>query len=192
MNGNTKYESLLDDIIKPHLFILDTKNQNNMKTKTIMAVCLLSLGLIFSACKKETGPQGPQGEQGQQGKTGNSNVITQTYTLVSASWALGCSGSCWYYTWNVLPYSDMTNGAVQVYAQSGTEWVSMPFTVQDIEFYYTYSSSSISFRVRSASGNTSVSNPGDNVFKVVYIPPAMVKKGVNLKNYSEVKKAYNL
>ena len=149
--------------------------------------------IIFSSCKK-----GDTGATGPKGVAGNANV--QTYTVSINSWNLSSNSKYWYSDDTFIsPLNfNITNSAVMVYwEKTSSNYIAMPITMSDIQYYFQYnsannSSSTIEIDVSSASGNTVVPNPGTLNFKIVIIPPAMIKPNVNPHNYAEVKTAYNL
>ena len=172
-----------------------------MKKQIKTSIALFAIVAIsLTSCKKgDTGPQGEkgatgaQGVQGSQGATGNANIVSGTVNLTSASWIL--SGAYWYSDAinTTLTQNNVDNAMVQIYLSNNVGgWIGLPITLTDIQIYTIYSLNKISFRVSSASGSTSVSNPGALTFKYVIIPPAMIKPNVNVNNYNDVVKAYDL
>lgn len=165
-----------------------------MKTTKIASLVLV-LFLIISSCAKKEGPAGPQGEQGPAGPKGNMSVTSLHCTVFSGSWGLGCSGYCWFYNQNFPALSSsyiVDYGAVMVYWKNGGDYIAMPYTSNDVELYFSHSLNTVSFKIRSASGTTTINQPGDLEFKIVMIPPAMIKKQLDYTNYGAVKAAYNL
>lgn len=161
------------------------------KLKTVLAVVTAAMLMVsFTACKK--GDTGPKGDTGAQGPAGNANVISGIVYANSTNWFL--NNTYWYYDYVVTLSSDIVDkAAVICYLSDGAGgWGNLPYTGNDIEIYDTYKAYTISFRVRSASGNTSITNPGAATFKYVIIPPAMIKPNVNHNNYADVKAAYDL
>lgn len=136
--------------------------------------------IIFNGCKKP--------KDGEPGPAGNANVQAYIYTAYTSDWIL--SSSYWYCNY----YRSMNdNSAVMVYWGVNTnEWVALPFTVTDTEFYFKTTTTQVQLDVRSASGTKSIPNPGIMTFKIVIIPPAFKKKGLDLTNYNSVKTEYNL
>ena len=157
----------------------------------VIAGLALTLGLSFTSCKKgDTGPAGPAGTNGTNGTNGAANIVNYTVTVNSTDWTL--NSTYWYSLYNVSG-GIKNNSAVMVYlvGSTGTH-VQLPITISDIETYFRFTSTQIEFDVRSASGTTAVSNPGALSFRIVVIPPAMIKPNINIQNYNEVKTAYNL
>ncbi|MCF8423936.1 MAG: hypothetical protein K9H41_06300 [Bacteroidia bacterium] len=158
---------------------------------TVFAGIALALGLTLASCKKgETGPAGPAGINGTNGVA---NISTFTGTTTNSSWTL--SGTEFNATFNVSGITSdvVSNGTVMVFVgnTSQTQWSALPFSYQTLQFNYTYAIGQVQIAVTLSNGAVP-SNPGGLPFKFVVVPPAMVKPNVNVKNYAEVKAAYNL
>lgn len=151
---------------------------------------LLTAITLFSSCGKDgaTGPQGPQGIPG------SSNVSSFIYDV-----------SSWVYNSTVpefntnLPVPEITSdvingGTVQVFegnASSGSSiWYSMPYSYTGIEHSYSISLGNVEVEFTRSDG-TVPTTPGAYQFKVVVIPPAIVKKhpNTNWNNYKELMNA---
>ncbi len=159
--------------------------------KAVLTGVVLIIGIVLSSCKKgDTGPVGPAGANGTNGV---SNITTYVGTTTNASWTL--SGTEYDAIFNVsgITSSVVSNGSVMVFLgnTAQTTWSALPFSYQSVEFNYFYSLGQVTISVTLNSGSAP-SNPGGIPFKIVVIPPAMIKQGVNTKNYSEVKAVYNL
>ena len=143
------------------------------KVTLILSVIMLA---TFAGCKKQiAGPAGPAGPQGPQGPAGAANVIVQEITVPAASWIQGCNGSCFYtpVTVSEITSANLDKVAVMVYSyiSASNEWVTLPYTVSDAEWYVTYTVGTVYIRLRSASGNTSFTGvSGTSIFKIVVIP----------------------
>ena len=89
------------------------------------------------------------------------------------------------------------SGAINVYlsTDNGTNWFALPYTFVASTNYFMGFVTSLVQWIYNGIGNGSNPNSvfgSTSQFKVVVIPPAMVKPDVNPNNYLEVKKAYNL
>jgi hypothetical protein len=159
-----------------------------MKNKFLLLASVLLL--TFSACKKE-------GPAGKDGKDGNANVQSSTFTVTS--W--GYSAPSYYadINYSAITAGIINNGAVLVYLSNGSGGYSqLPLTI--------YPSSSYSETLETVSGPgfvrifitdsdlTAPITPGTLTFKVVVIAASarMANPDVDLSNYNQVKKAFNL
>ncbi len=163
---------------------------------TVFAGLALTLGLTFSSCKKgDTGPAGPQGPAGTNGTNGVANIQTGTVTTNNASWSFDNTDNSYNatLTFGAITQSVVEKGTVQVFIGDGTgqEWAALPFSYSIVQYNYSFKSGQVIISVTLSNGNAP-NNPGGQQFKVVVIPPAMVKPNVNVKNYNELKAAYNL
>jgi len=143
----------------------------------MIAMAAITFAVTLMGCT------GKDGAPGATGPAGNANIETSYFT--ANSWIL--NGSYWYCDdFNVSPG---TNDAVLVYLNSGSAYAALPLTVQDNEIYFSTHPGYVEMGVTSASGNTSISNPGTVSFKVVDIPQAVIKShpNTNWKDYAQVK-----
>ncbi len=160
--------------------------------KTITTAVVLTLILGLSSCKK--GDTGPAGSQGTAGTNGSANVQSFTVTTNNASWGLDGSNS---YTSAInvtaINSSVLNGGTIQVFIGDGTstEWGALPFSYSIVQYNYSYKVGQVLLSVSLSTG-AAPSNPGGQQFKIVVIPPAKIIPNVNIKNYEDVKKAYNL
>lgn len=161
--------------------------------KTHIKILAFALLLSASACKKAE--QGPKGDTGPAGTNGVANIQSTTITTTNGSWNLDTFENAYNATLTVtgITQNVLDKGAVMVYIGNGagTEWDAMPFSYQGVEFNYGIKVGQALISVTLDSGNAP-NNPGGQQFKVVVIPPAMIKPGVNVKNYTEVKTAYGI
>ena len=147
---------------------------------------------MASSCKK--------GETGAPGKDGNTNVTSHTYTITS--W--DSNSVKWYTDLGVseLTSSNINSASVQVYFGTvSNNWVALPYTqvsstnyfmgyitaINTVEITWVYNGGGI--------GSSPNSFYGTNTqFKVVIIPPAMIKANPDLdfKNYNEVKTRFSI
>jgi hypothetical protein len=155
--------------------------------KTLVAGIVAGM-FLFSSCSKE----GPIGPQGVAGTNGVANIQTSFVTVNTADWAWSSSGY-WYSDFSGVTISN--NAAVLVYlVDNSSANVSLPLTYEDAQYYFRSGTTYIEMDVSSASGTTTntLANPGPTNYKIVIIPPAMLKPHVNHTNYAEVKAAYHL
>ena len=166
----------------------------NLKTfsKLSIILAIFALGFMLTSCGKDgaTGPQGPQG---------NANVYANTYVV--SSWSLNSTN---YYI--DLYDADLTSdvqgsGAVQVFLSlnNGVDWNALPMTYVGSPYYVmAYSTEIKNVYIDWIYSGTGVGSDPNTIygtnclFKVVVIPPSYKKPNVNLRNYAEVKAAYNL
>lgn len=165
--------------------------KKTIKTMTMaFALGALTLGLALTSCKKgDTGPAGPSGPSGV------ANIKTNTFTTNSNQWIQNSSNTAYFYNYSSTDITSdvISNGVVMVYLGdgSGNIWLAMPFSTQGLEFVYGIQQSNVQVNISQTNG-LMPNNPGGQQFKVVIIPPAMVKPNVNTNNYADVKAAYNL
>ena len=161
---------------------------------TIITGVLLSL-LLSTSCTKDTvtGPTGATGPAGLTGPAGNANV--QEYDFVVTNWTQ--SGNSWYADYSGVTISK--TDAVMVYIATGNttnpSYTALPFTMNDVQTYFSNTVSDLRVIVNSASGTTgttTVSNPGYSIFKIMIIPSTHRLANVNPRNFTEVKAAYFL
>jgi hypothetical protein len=154
-----------------------------MKTvKLSLGVLLLS---FFASC---TGPAGPDGAPGQNGLNGVANITNGTITVPAASWN---SSSANYWNYGVADNAivDMNVDAVMVYVLANGNYFGLPsaslLTSGDV-MSFGYQNNLVSLIYNNPSAPTA-----DLQFKVVVIPPAIMKNnpGLNLKDYNAVQRA---
>lgn len=163
------------------------------QTAKKLAIVIIACGLFFASCTKE-GPTGPQGSAGANGTNGNANVQVFNATAAPSNWTADAQ-SGWYTSFNMTV--DPTQGAVTIFWSSdNVNWTGLPFvasTTSQPNINFKFNSTSINFYYDPAVGVLSIAQPSTNqYFKIVVIPPAMVKPNINPHNYNEVKVAYNL
>lgn len=163
-----------------------------MKTtnKLIMGLLLVSITLLNS-CKK--------GDDGIDGKDGNANVTSVTLTATSWAWD---GVNYWRHAdfsgVSILTSDVCSTGAVMVYFTDGSgNYIPLPIslnltsTVQQ-HWFFAYLTNKISIFYENS--NLSDPNPPPTSFKLVCIPQKsmMANPNLDLKNYNEVKKVFNL
>jgi len=164
---------------------------------------LMSTALLFNGCSKDgaDGAPGAQGPQGAPGANGVANIISHTYTV--STW--NNNSSIWYQDLNFpeITPSNINTASVQVYfGNVADNWEAVPFTVVNSSGNYFMSDITYIGGVEiqwEYNGVGLGSNPNSlysatSQFKVVVIPPALIQQhpDVNLKDYSAVKRAFNL
>ncbi len=159
-----------------------------------VAILFATSMLIINGCKK--------GKDGEPGKDGSSTVISKTFSISSGSWV--STSSRWYVSLTVpeLTTSNINSAAVQVFFGSGNNnWVAMPFTEVATSNYFMGFETDPNYIKVTWENNVGLgSNPNSFYslttvqFKVVVIPPSarMANPNVDLNNYSELSKAFNL
>ncbi len=203
--------------IDEKLFVLRL-NHKKMKKYTRMMLIIVSIAattFIFSGCTKDgaagpagtagangsTGPTGSAGTNGTNGTNGKGGGAKAFNFLVGAnSWTASSGGTTvtgarqWYHQCTVD--SIPTGSAVMVYWNNFSSYYGLPFTNIDVEYGFEYSGNTLlTLTIQSASGKTVLSAPTSALnFEVVVVAPGMKthNTNVNYKNYSEVKKAFNL
>lgn len=167
-----------------------------MKTlKTISIITLLTIISLIQGCTKK-------GDVGPTGKDGSSNVSATVFQASSWSW----SAPNYYINLNVpeITSENLTSAAIMVYfTKDNIKWTAVPFTQYNSTYnYFMGFNTSIGQVQVTWIYDTSLSS-GDNPnvyygvtvqYKVVVIPPAAKKANpnVDLSNYNEVKKAFNI
>lgn len=160
--------------------------------KSILTTCFLICAIFFQSCivEGEQGPQGPAGEDGNA-NVQSSSLTTSNWTYLSPDWYIN-------FTYSAITQDILDNGAVLVYVKSGSNYFQLPYT------FYPNSSYSRSYTFKHYLGGLTVvvtdsdwlqsPNPGLLTFKVVVIASSAIAKhpNVNLKNYDEVKKTFEL
>ena len=159
------------------------------QTAKMLAAMVVVCGLIFSSCKK-----GDTGPTGATGAAGNANVQTYTVSVASNQWVAD-SQDGWYTSFTST--FDPTKGAVSIFlSNNNSYWQALPFvasTTSQVNINYGFSSSTVQINYDPPVGVPSVAQPANTIyFKIVVIPPAMIKPNVNTHNYAEIAAAYNL
>lgn len=155
------------------------KKINLVSPVTYLLAVVLSTGFI--SCKKSTvGPAGTQGETGLQGAAGiNGNANVKSYTFSTGiNWKPDSTNKSFSYRYFTadLNSSVLDKGIVMLYVNdelgsNGNEWKAMPFSGKVIDFSFKTELSTVEIFV-SSSTTVMPSNPGNQKFKLVIIPPA--------------------
>lgn len=178
-----------------------------MKTvsKLFASLLVMSLLIVYSCAKDgNTGPAGPKGDtgatgaSGSNGTNGNANVTSQTSTVSTWTWDATNSYSYGNLFVNGLTLDICDKGAVLVYLQTTAgEWAPLARTVYasptvNISQRFAYSLNSLKIIVQRSDFTQQTMTP--IVFKIVCISANGLSSNpnVNLKDYEEVKTAYDL
>jgi len=170
--------------------------------KIIFSFALLAM--IFASCTKE-GPVGPAGSagtngldgtNGTNGTNGNANVTSGTATI--SNWIYD-SNYKWYTATiivNGITQAIVDNGVVMVYLYGNGANIALPTTVypsssysETLSFYYGLQQ--VGIRVQD-SDLTQPNYPGTLTFRVITIAGATLPNNIDLTNYSEVAKYFNI
>ena len=163
-----------------------------MKIIKLVTIGFLIAGATtFSNCEKVT-VTGPAGEDG---KDGNANVVSSSIT--SGSWSFVSPSWSQSFTYSAITQDILNNGAVLVYVASGVNYYQLPYTFYPTSSYsrtYNYVHYLGGLKVYVTDSDLNTPEPGTLKFKVVVIEASGLMKNpnVDLNNYQEVKKAFNL
>lgn len=150
--------------------------------------------LLITGCKK--------GKDGEPGKDGSTNVISKLFSATSASWSN--NGSYWYAFLTVpdLTTDNINSAAIQVFfSTSNNSWTAVPYTeVASSNYFMGFITKPNNIEVTWENNTSLGSNPNSFYtattvqFKVVIIPAAarLANPNVDLNNYNEIKKTFNL
>jgi hypothetical protein len=164
------------------------KKQKNKMRKTIILGMFALIVLTFGACTKAK--DGAPGATGPTGANGVANISSQIISVTPGSWSSSGSGF-----WSYSVYeSDITNSdldAVMVYYYAGSsQYLAMPISgafVSGDNLTFSFLPNQINLLYINATAPTTTTS-----YRVVVIPPALIKPNVDYKNYSAVQSAYNL
>jgi hypothetical protein len=141
---------------------------------------------VLISCKKgDTGPQGPDG---------NANVYgSYNITLNSGDWV---SFGTYYYADITVPnisQAIVDRGVVMVYEQAIPVWNALPYTWGNLSISYDFGLNIVHIFYENTDG-TQTQIPGTRTFRIVCISALNAKahSNVDWKNYTEVKKTFNL
>ena len=157
----------------------------------IAGLFILSNLITLNGCKKDD-----DSAFQLKGNYGNANVYSGQFTV---TWTLSAPAYYCDIIDNNITQAVLDYGSVQVYMNSGSNgWIALPYTIPMSSSYsttYAFAHYLGSVRViKSDTDYTQTVNPGATTFKIVCISASGRKANpnVNLNNYEEVKKAFNL
>ncbi len=168
-----------------------------MKLKTTFltfSVALAMTAITCTSCKKDPGPAGPKGDTGAAGVNGAANIKNYAVLIKPSDWVWDATYKQWAFDY---PITAGYNDAVMAYVISGNGSEVMPYQNQIDGSITTFSTlffiatPRITFKYYN--GTTTLARPTvDKSIKLVVIPPAVIKTGVDVKTYAAVKEAYHL
>lgn len=177
----------------------------SFKSISYSILLIAIVAFTFSACQKEgpIGPEGPQGAEGPAGENSSMNVSSFYYTIFEDEWqTFGESGVGFGYI-AAMDFPEVTEdvlnfGAVLVYLYEDNSLFSLPSTFINsgdggymTSIWITLQFEQILITYQDSDGLTI--NPGEQEFKVVIIEGGIpIPETLNLKNYEDVKKHFNL
>lgn len=149
--------------------------------KTIYPLLVAAL-LTFSCKKGDTGPAGPTGA------TGNANV--HQYTFTNQGFAYVSANNDYEVNMSIpaITQNYLDKAAILVYLQATTNtsgWAQLPLVMGSVQI-------NVANYLGSVQAVSAAPSSGLYNFKVVVIPPAMRKPGVDHSSWQLVKAAYNL
>lgn len=159
-----------------------------------MAVLITVSIIATQSCKKA--------QDGAAGADGNANVTSQTLTV--STWTWDATNLNRYANWtgsvSILTAPAVSTGAVMLYQIVGTQYVQLPITSRTTNSIsendlFTYSVGSLNITIQNSDSSDPIANiitPSN--YKLVVIPQKSLDQhpNVNLKNYNEVKRTFNL
>jgi hypothetical protein len=166
-----------------------------MKKIGTLMLGLLVVTTFLGACKKKEveGPAGPAGADG------NANVKSVTVSTVAADWTGdGAAGYSITINTSIITADIAATGAVMCYMDiSGTTYA-LPYSYlyngYSRHMLYTYETGSVTVDRRDDDGATT--NPGSSLAKIKIVAISstglMQNPNLDLSNYEEVKKAFDL
>lgn len=165
-----------------------------MKTKiTTVGLCILMgvSALVFNGCK---GKDGAPGAQGPAGVDGNANVVGST-SVVASNWTLN-SGILYSttLTWTSITQVIVDKGVVMVYESDGSGgWQALPYSFISEENTFGFDVGFVNIYITQTDGSAPT-NPGSRTYRLVTMTSRAMQTHPNLdlKNYSQVKEAFNL
>lgn len=165
------------------------------KSITKFGIALFLAAIIFNGCKGKDGAPGATGPAGSNGTDGNA-IIHLTLTIHSTDWVWNSIYNQWFFNYYTTVNSQ---SAVNCYVLSGNGEEAMPYYNQSdgttLSFADNLYSNPGFIKFEYYNLTASLSRPlSDKLIYIVCIPPHMMIQHpeVNLKNYQEVKKVFNL
>jgi len=178
------------------------KTMKKMKTFAIFSSIALSTTIMFS-CSKQGCTNASALNYDSNAKKDNgtcvfNNVSSQIVTVGQNEWIGDGDGYSVTKSLSILNSSIASNGVVMAYMKDGEDYTAMPLTFSSGQglwishMIFTHNSNSITFINYDDDGLTP--NPGSSTFKVVCISNSGLNQNpnVDLTNYKEVEKAFNL
>jgi len=174
-----------------------------MKKKFLIGFMITVSVLILNGCAKD-GETGPAGKDGQNG---NANVSCSTVTTLN-NWNSAYDDGI-YFTyehdvyWTGLTQAIKDKGVVMVYYMDGpnNDWVAIPYTQEDTGYFeqvaYYFGAGKLTMEI---TGYDNSGSPGASAYNGVFIirivaiaaSSRVAHPEVDLKNYNEVKKIFNI
>jgi hypothetical protein len=164
-------------------------------TKLLTAMMAIVFAVTILSCSKgdtgATGAMGTPGAPGAPGNNGVANLQVDTGTVFQTDWTQG-SGNIWEaaLTVNSLTQTIVNSGTIEVFEYyGGAAWSNLPYTYLINTTYFAYTSGNLVLFNANSDGSLP-SQPSTTLFKIVLIPPAIMKKypNTNFANASEVTK----
>ncbi len=169
-----------------------------MKFKTTFltfSVALAIAAMTLTSCKKDPGPAGPKGDPGAAGANGSANIKNYSVLIRPSDWVWDATYKQWAFDYPVT--GDYYNAAVMAYVISGNGSEVMPYqnqidgSITSFSTLFFIATPKVTFKYYN--GTTTLARPTiDKSIKLVIIPPAMVKTGVDVRTYAVVKSVYHL
>lgn len=162
------------------------------------------MALIFSLSSCVKGDKGPKGDTGTPGTNGVANITSFTLNAPSGSWThIGTAGQVGdgytvSYSVPALTAQIISDGAVMCYYVSGNTIGALPWTYsvyQNISSTLYFEASPGTVKIITSDSDFFTLAPTTNMlFKLVIIPPALIKKNpdVDLNDYNKVKTAFQI
>ena len=175
------------------------------KLKIMTLACAgIAAALILSVSSCVKGDKGPKGDTGTPGTNGVANITSFTLNAPAGSWThvgtAGQAGDGYMVSYSIpaLTSQIISDGAVMCYYVSGSTIGALPWTFsvyQNISstLYFEASPGTVKITMSDSDFNT-LAPTGSMLFKLVLIPPALIKKNpdVDLSDYNKVKAAFQI
>jgi len=152
------------------------------KVRFIKAVAIAVIAIALYSCKGDTGPAGPAGVNGN-----TANVSVYTFTVTPGSWSTNSS-----YPWEID--CSLTTGVINTsgamecyYSADSVNFLQLPWISNGNTPYYeqswvynTIGGVSVRWYNIAANPTTAPTAPPKAYFKVVSIPPSVIKQNPNV------------
>lgn len=132
-----------------------------MKTKLLLAVLVLGLGVLVSGCKKEYITQ----------EIPNTTIQA---TILSNTWQYDNNTKTYYRAIDMPEINDATNqtdGVLVYISGDGKTWEAVPDVYNGSSIVYTYTAGVLTLEIQGSDGST-VNPPGDLYVKIVLVASA--------------------